>query len=155
MTKLIFKRIIATILLLFCLLMGYMVIEITDTKKLIKITQAHQLDASFYIRHFGNLDNTKTKQALTKQGKSTLTILKNAQTKINQTTLYTPFAIKVRNDYNKGVLQLENALKISNENQNLQSDKQQIAKAKQTLLNAREKLFNLAGRYLLSIELKM
>ena len=44
---------------------------------------------------------------------------------------------EIRNEYNMGSLQLENALKVAHQSPTHQnSTKQQIAKAKQTLLNA-------------------
>lgn len=55
---------------------------------------------------------------------------------------------EIRNEYNIGVLQLENALKVAHQSPTHQNSvKQQIAKAKQMLLNAQEKRFNLTERF--------
>ncbi|WP_157073897.1 hypothetical protein [Moraxella oblonga] len=153
--KRIIKKLMMMVLSLSFMMIGYVGIERSETKALIRITQNHQLDSRFYIRNFWHIEDIKTRDELLKDVQKTLNILKQTQQDFNQLNLYTPFALDVRREYNHGVSHLENSIKNIKKGDKLEVLKKEIDKSEQILLNSREKLFNLSDRYFLSIELKM
>lgn len=151
------KKVLLVLMLLVLALLGYVGAERADTKKLIHTTNEQELDASFYVAQFHHIRNAQSKDKLIKHTQNTLAQLEQAQTVFNQKTLYTPAAKQIRDDYNHGVGTLKDALAAlqATDEPDINKTKQQIAKAEQQLLNARERLFDLADRHLMTIQLKM
>lgn len=124
-------------------LFSYGGLEFFEIKKLVRTTLTNELSSAFYVRHFGNIDGTKTLNDFDKVINHTLHELKKAQNDFNQLTPHTPFAKAVRNDYNQGVQAFESAINQTNSTQSLHALpklKQDVDKAKQLLLNSRDKV---------------
>ena len=109
------------------------------------------------MAQFHHIRNAQSKDKPIKHTQNTLAQLEQAQTVFNQKTLYTPAAKQIRDDYNHGVGTLKDALAAlqATDEPDINKTKQQIAKAERQLLNARERLFDLADRHLMTIQLKM
>lgn len=152
------KKALKYIAIVFIVSMSVVVYQYQETKQMVNIIVQHDLSASFYIRQFHKIQHAKNLVELQQATEETLSAFQQAQQALNAVSLYSPQAIDVRKEYEKGLILLQKQLykiKQSNNENDLAMLKKELAKSEQILLNAREKLFNLAQRYHLEIQLKM
>lgn len=152
------KKVLKYIAIMIMILMGAFIYQYRETKQMVNIVVNHELNASFYIRQFHKIQHAKNLVQLQQATEQTLSAFQQAQQALNAVSLYSPQAIDVRKEYEKGVMSLQEQLykiKQSNNENDLAMLKKELAKSEQILLNAREKLFNLAQQYHLEIQLKI
>lgn len=152
------KKVLKYIAIMIMILMGVFIYQYRETKQMVNIVVQYDLSASFYIRQFHKTQHAKNLVQLQQATEQTLFSFQQAQQALNTVSLYSPQAIDVRKEYEKGLLSLQKQLykiKQSNNENDLAKFKKELAKSEQVLLNAREKLFNLAERYNMTIRLKM
>lgn len=153
-----FKKALRIFMILVLGLSIYVTNEYRETKKLVDIVIAHELNASFYIRQFGRIGDANDLLQLKKAGEQTLLNFQKSKNDFERLTLLSPRAKNVRREYLVGIASLENNISQLNTNHDKHDIKQlkkDIQKSEQILLNAREKLFNLSTPYMLTVRLKM